>query len=147
MTPRHQGLACWLLTCVGSMADSVATACMLQMQSSLGVPSLLADLPFRRVHALHSSLVQSDAGMKGSLGSLQAAVAQLKTAVVALELRPPLGDATSSSADCLQVGGGRLQQGGWGWLCAILQYRRRLASHGAVLPCTQGAACLGCPPT
>lgn len=42
--------------------------------------------------------------MKGSLGSLQTAVAQLKTAVVALELRPPLGDATASSADCLQVG-------------------------------------------
>ena len=44
--------------------------------------------------------------MKGSLGSLQAAVAQLKTAVVALELRPPLGDAAAGSADCLQVGAG-----------------------------------------
>lgn len=40
--------------------------------------------------------------MKASLGSLQAAVAQLKTAVVALELRPPLGDAAQDSASCLQ---------------------------------------------
>lgn len=49
--------------------------------------------------------------MKGSLGSLQTAVAQLKTAVVALELRPPLGDAAASSADCLQVQGRCLGRG------------------------------------
>lgn len=55
--------------------------------------------------------------MKGSLGSLQTAVAQLKTAVIAQELRPPLGDAAASSADCLQVQGRCLGKG-QGWLVA-----------------------------
>lgn len=41
--------------------------------------------------------------MKASLGALQQAVGQLRTTVVALELRPPLGDAAHHGADCLQV--------------------------------------------
>lgn len=42
--------------------------------------------------------------MKASLGGLQQSVAQLRTAMVALELRPPLGaDAAQSGADCLRV--------------------------------------------
>jgi hypothetical protein len=47
--------------------------------------------------------LQSDSGMKTTLGSLQQAVGQLKTAVVALELRPPLGGDAAQGADCLQV--------------------------------------------
>lgn len=46
--------------------------------------------------------LQSDCGMKSTLGSLQAAVGQLKTAMVAVELRP-LGAAAADSADCLQA--------------------------------------------
>ncbi|EFN59710.1 hypothetical protein CHLNCDRAFT_49515 [Chlorella variabilis] len=47
-------------------------------------------------------LAKSDCGMKSTLGSLQAAVGQLKTAMVAVELRP-LGAAAADSADCLQA--------------------------------------------
>lgn len=50
--------------------------------------------------------VQDSAGVKRVLGSVEGAVGQLRTAVVALELRPPVEGAGGLQQDTLQVRGG-----------------------------------------
>lgn len=90
------------------------------------------------VHPWPSRRLQSDGGMKTSLGSLQQAVGQLRTAVVALELRPPLGDAAQSGASCLQVGVRLGRAVEWGRGCrhpGCGELARHICSAPASLAC------------
>lgn len=108
----------WVVQRLAACFSTVLLGCLVPRQkaspgllgaSRLPHPCCVMALPWRSMTVCcalgwpPALRLQSDSGMKASLGSLQQAMGQLKTALVALELRPPLGDVAQSGAGCLQV--------------------------------------------